>query len=359
MKFVRIRRRGAVAFSLAILLQSVGGGSVSAANYPNFTYSIYVKTMSGTAANTAGCDLGKKATTGTRPSDALVILDFGYPINQNNTWGTLLLTSTFPFESTTAIAGVVENFATGFWNCTTSAPRLRIAIGENTANVSVNGVAKNYFNAANGTAWAGLVNNVNAWLATSPHIYSSQISAAGAADIENAAGWASYSNAKAWADAFSAATSYAYYNFGDANGCSYANTFANNTCSASWNTAGKFYVSWGAARAFAAPEDYNMVYSCAAQGCTFGNVDHNSRQWEAIVRYAVHAGRLMSISAVVTQHEACAQTGDCGTAPSGTNNSPAVGDGDMYNALNHDYAPSETGQTLQWTTDFEWGYTLS
>ena len=236
-----------------ILLQAVGPASVSAANYPIYTYSIYVTSMSATAANTAGCDLGNKANAGTRPTNALVILDFGYPINQNNTWGTLLLTSTYPFESTTAIAGVVENFATGFWSCTTSTPRLRIAIGENTANVSVNGVTKNYFNAADGTAWAGLVNTVNSWLATSPHNYSSQVSAAGAADIENASGWASYANAKAWADAFSAATSYAYYDFGSANGCSWANTFANNACSSSWNTAQEWYVSFGAPRAFPPP----------------------------------------------------------------------------------------------------------
>lgn len=31
----------------------------------------------------------------------------------------------------------------------------------------------------------------------------------------------------------------------------------------------------------------------------------------------------------------------------------------MYNALNHDYAPSETSQSLEWTTDMEWRYTKS
>jgi len=325
-----------------------------AASYPVYTYSSYVTTMNGTSAYNAGCALGTKVSAGSRPADAFVILDFGFPIYQSSKWGTLLNTASYPFESTAAIATVVENFGHGWYECSPSGPyKVRVGIGENSANVVVGGVAHNYFTSGDGTAWAGLAVSVNSWFATNG--YSSQVSAAGAADIENASGWASASSAEAWLDAFSNATSYAMYDFGSANGCSYANTYADNPCNSSWTTSDEWYVSWHGV-AYPAPEDYNQTYSCANQGCSYGNVDRNSRQWEAISRYGYHhQSGAIRIEAVVTQHEACAQNG----CSSGTNNTPAQGDGDMYNALNHDYAPSETGQSLDWTTDFEWGYTLS
>jgi hypothetical protein len=31
----------------------------------------------------------------------------------------------------------------------------------------------------------------------------------------------------------------------------------------------------------------------------------------------------------------------------------------MFNALNHDYAPSETNSSITYSTDFEWGYVLN
>lgn len=351
---VLTRRR---AFVLAVLVAVVsqpllGARDVRAASYPNYTYSVYVTSMSGSAADTAGCNLGIAVTEGTRPADAFVVLDFGYPIEESGVWGTLLLTSSYPFESTSAISTVVENFANGYYACSPSSTFLRLAVGENSSNVSINGHAYNYFTGADGTAWADMVIGVNNWLSTNGE--ATQVSAAGGPDIENASGWASFTNAKAWDDSFSAATSYAYYDTGSANGCYFSNTYGDNPCSAGWNTYDEWYVSWVGV-AFPAPEDYNQTYYCAAQGCSYGNVDPMSRQWEAISRYGYHyQGGAILIKTVVTQYEACVQVGGC--VAKGTDNTPAQGDGDMYNALNHDYAPSETSQSIEWTTDVEWGY---
>jgi hypothetical protein len=334
----------AVAFSMSI-------ARARAASYPLYTYSVYIQTMDGTAAYNAGCSVGSKVGAGTRPAHSLVILDFGYPYYQNGTWGALLLDYPNPFESLSAIAAVTEAYGHGWYECSPSGSQyqLRVAIGENSANTS----AGNYFTNADGAAWAGMVVSVNSWFATNG--YSSQVSAAGAADIENATYWATATSARAWVDGFSSHTSYAMYDFGAASGCSYANTYANNPCNAGWMTADEWYVSWHGV-AYPAPEDYNTTRYCAYKGCSYGNVDPNSRQWEAISRYGYHyQGGAIRVEVVVTQYEACVQRGGC----SGINNTPAQGDADMYDALNYDYAPSETSQSLDWTTDMEWGYTLS
>jgi hypothetical protein len=352
------RRPWILAPILVSLVLATSTGPVSAAAYPVFTYSSYVTSMSASAAQTAGCNLGHKANTGARPPDALVILDFGYPDYKNGVWGTLLLTSTFPFESVSAIAAVVENFGIGYYNCTVAGINLSLGIGENSYHIiDSGGVTHYYFDSAGGTAWQNLVGTVNTYF--SSHGYSAQVQAYGAADIENASGWASAATAESWADAYSIGPA-AYLDFGSANGCASGNTYGNNTCSASWHTYDEWYVSWGARKALPAPEDYNQTYSCAAQGCSFGNVDANARQWEAIDRYGLHYQQnALYVEAVMTNREACVQTGEQTCINKGIDNSPAQGDGDMYNALNHDYAPSETTQSLQWTTDIEWGYTLS
>jgi hypothetical protein len=137
----------------AAMVFAVPPGNARASTSDN-TYCVYVTSMSTTAAYNHGCDVGTKVGAGTRPSDALVILDFGYPIQQGTTWGTLLLTSTYPFESLSKIAGVVEQYGKGYYECSPAGTHLRIGVGENSANVSVDGVTRNYFSAAGGTAWA-------------------------------------------------------------------------------------------------------------------------------------------------------------------------------------------------------------
>jgi hypothetical protein len=195
------------------------------------------------------------------------------------------------------------------------------------------------------------VKTVNSWLSSNG--YSTQVTAAGDADMENASGWASASNVQAWGNAFSSVSSYTYYDSGSANGCPDTDVYDNASCNAGWNQYDEWYASWAPAAAWPAPEDYNQTYYCPAQGCGYGWVDPNSRQWEAIDRYGYHyQSSHIIVAVVVTQQEACAQVDKCG----GVDNTTAEGDSNMYNALNHDWAPNETGQSIRWTTDFEWGY---
>lgn len=350
---MRLRRktRGLATASAAAGLWAALGVGLASAAPPIFTYSVYVTSSSTTAAYNQGCALGGKVGAGSRPSDAFTILDFGYPDYQSG-YGTLLMTSTYPFVTIGQIEGMVEQYGKGYYDCSPTRTSLRIGVGENTSNVSVNGVTHNYFTAADGTAWGNMVTTINTRLGNNG--YSTQVSTGGAADIENASGWATFPNVKAWSDAFSATTAYAMYDFGSANGCSYANTYGNNPCNSSWNTCDEWYASWHGV-AYPAPEDYNQAYSCSYTGGCSYTVDNNARQWEAISRYGYHyQGGSILIKAAVTQYEACVQRDSC----SGVDNSPGQGYGDMYNALNHDYAPLETSQSVEWSTDFEWGYTL-
>lgn len=265
------------------------------------------------------------------------------------------------FVSTTFITSVTEDFGAGFYNClTTGSASLRVAPGENDAAAPD---GKHYFTGSNGTIWGGLVVSVNNWFASYGAV---SVTAAAAVDVEPA--WYSPATPLLWGSYFSSASGgYAYYDFGSADGCPYGNgQYTNLGCNNSWNQYDLWDMSWGIAAAWPAPEDYNDYYYTDAAGT--GNVDPQSRQWENISRYGYHyqSTRPLDVHTVTTQWEACHQVNlpDDGSNPyscysKGVNNTQVQGDGDMFNALNNDWAPLETRQSIEWATDMEWGYTLS
>ncbi|HEX9045151.1 MAG TPA: hypothetical protein VF802_09005 [Candidatus Limnocylindrales bacterium] len=366
------KKRGARAVTRTVLLPAVVAlatallpgvvARAAAASMPsNYTYSIYVTSTSGSDASTAGCNLATKVNSGLRPLSSFVILDFGTPYLNGSTWGTYLLGGTGQFVSTTFITNVTEDFGAGFHNCLTNgSASLRLAPGENDAAAPD---GKHYFTGSNGTVWGGLVVSVNNWLASYGAV---NVTAAAAVDVEPS--WYTPATPLLWGSYFSAASGgYAYYNFGSADGCPYGNgQYTNLGCNNSWNQYDLWDMSWGIAAAWPAPEDYNNTYYTDAAGT--GNVDPQSRQWENISRYGYHyqSTNPLYVQTVTTQWEACHQVNlpDDGTNPNscystGVNNTQAQGDGDMFNAMNNDWAPLETGQSIQWATDMEWGYTLS
>jgi len=272
-----------------------------------------------------------------------VILHFGYPYKSGSTWGVLFNTSTFPFHSLTTLAALAENFAGGYWACSPVGTQLYLGLGENSAQTS----SGNFFTASDGTAWANMVDSVNSWLVSNG--FSGQVLARGAADMENASGWQSFTGDKGWVEAYGDASGTAMYNFGDAAGCPYT-TYNNVGCNSGFNQGNFWFLSWGASAAWPAPEIYNETYVYNGSYRT----DHNAQQWEMIKRYGIHFqnGSTMNFQASVTQRTACNEVDSC----SNTNNSPSVGWTDLYDALNHDQAPSDTAQDLLYESDFEWGW---
>ena len=105
---------------------------VTSAATPQFAYSVYVTTSSTVAAYNQGCSLAGLVGAGSRPSDAFTVLDFGYPMYESG-YGTLLITSSWPFVSLGQIEGIVEQYGKGYWDCSPAGTKLRVGVGENTS----------------------------------------------------------------------------------------------------------------------------------------------------------------------------------------------------------------------------------
>jgi hypothetical protein len=333
LQFSRTVPRLILSGAVALAGQLVTALPVAAQTYPGNSVSYYMTSHDGQAAYNAGCTLGHAATNGSRPSSERIIMSFGAPgyvtngSGQITSYGAWFYLPGSGYQTTSVIANVVENFGAGFWACSSYTPTLMIAAGV-TSEASLI--------AGHGTAWAQMVNQINAYFVA--HQYSGQVSARGALDAENETGWATYTADKAWADAYSSAGSYLYFDYGDAGGCS--TTSYNNSvfCNLSWKQSMFYYLSWGALLAVPFPEIY------ATSGA-------NASQWKMIVLYAYAYGGAtsMDISASLTQYAACSQKGGC----SGTNNTASAGWTQLYNALNSD---SRSAQSLYWASDIRYGY---
>jgi hypothetical protein len=337
-------------FLLAVLVVAPRPQLAAANTYPGYVHSHYITSTSTTAVHTAGCSLGSAVAGGHAPDDVVVVLDFGYPDLEGSTWGVLLITSSYPFVSLSSVATIAENFAGGYWACSPVGTTLELAIGENTSRVVDDaGHTHYYFNSSNGTAFANMVDTVNAWLVSNG--YSSQVTASGAADMESGSGWQTPTGDRAWAAAYAAASSSKYFDFGDAAGCSRTSYNNSQTCNGGFTQNDYWYLAWGASPAFPLPEIYNDTNITV--GGSYSS-DANAIQWEMIKRYGVnYQSSYMTIQGDMTQRTACNEVGGC----SGVDNTPSEGWGDLYNALNHHTSPSQTSQSLRWATDIEWGYT--
>src|SRR2546421_10053970 len=102
-----------------------------------------------------GCALGDAVTTGTRPKDALVILDFGDPAVSAGAYGAHIFDGSF--RTTAQVRAVAEQYAYGYWICSPYDSTLRLALG--TTN---HGSAVSY---GHGAAWARMVNATNDYFA--------------------------------------------------------------------------------------------------------------------------------------------------------------------------------------------------
>lgn len=329
-----------VAFLAASILLFAGVPAASAQSYPGATNSHYMETVDGATLYNQGCTLGQAATSGSAPSNAIVVLDFGQPWVSGSTYGAKYWYGTGgTFASTSTIANAVEQFGKGFYACSSSTPRLRVASGVNSDS--------SYVGTSHGAAWGAMVKSINGWFSSNG--YTSQVSAAAAIDIESGFS-ASASMARAWTDGVGQNAGVASYDFGAASGCSWTGYTSppGYQCNGNWYQDDYWYVSWGAAAAWPLPIVYNQTIITLPNGLPS---DPNAQQWEMIRRYgSAYKSGAVVMEGDMTQHTACHQPGH---SCSGTDNTQATGWTHLYNSVNA-YTPSQGN--LPWATDIMWGF---
>lgn len=277
----------------------------------------------------AGGDIGMLYGGPYTPQTGVVVLDFGQPWFNSGTgkYGSVIFTD--EIVTTDQVLAAAKAWALGYWNCSTSVPTIVVAIGTNNL--------PSFTNAAHGAAWATMVRDFGTWITTNN--FQSQLSAAGASDIELA--WNTAANSRNWAcvmDAqgvctggFGSVPNQVYYNFGDAQGCP-----PFGSCAPGWTQEDVWYVSWGNPAAWPLPEIYN---------------DGTAQEWYRLSLYGyTQHGRAMNIKGAMTQYGACQLTPGC--PGGGTDYTPQQGWTQLWNYINNDSRTIQIGTgELRWSTD--------
>jgi hypothetical protein len=297
---------------------------VEANSFPGASVSWYVTNYNTSDGHwySLGCNLGRASDQGGVGLSVVVVLDFGSEIYNSSagSWGTEWTDLDGIWHTWTQAQAVIDSYAAGFWDCTTTRPRLTIAAG-----IRNFGFQSSPTPGTAGLAWAQLVNDFQNSLGA----HASQVSVSGAIDAEPA--WSSPSDATSWGSNFSG-NGYVYYDYGSADGCP-----PYGSCNHGWSQSSEYTMAYGIPAALAIPEIY------ATTGA-------NATQWQQISLWGNQHGVSGAIifSGELTQWNAC-QTRSC----PGTNNLPSAGWNQLYSALNSD---SRTAQgTLPWSTDINWG----
>ncbi|MFL5962438.1 MAG: hypothetical protein ACJ757_06045 [Gaiellaceae bacterium] len=306
---------------------------------PQWTSSRYMDPVSTDTLYNEGYNLGVAVANGSKPQDAVVVLDYGGQTEREGVWGAISVHSGV-FHPNADLRFAVEAFGQGYYYGTdgNTTAQLTVALGtNNSATVS----------AAGADAWATTINKINEWFAAGPSgfPYSEQVTAIGADDIEP--GFCSSStcvtSARSWADAFGVTATTWYDNYGSCDACPPAGSGYG-----SWSQDDIYYVSWGADAAWPLPEIYQTNGVGAAQ-------------WERVSEWGLNNGRYgaMAFEGAMTQHQACAQVGCSGSA---LDNTPEQGWTQLWNALNTraDYdgrvPPAGVNDTPTASTDIAWTY---
>ncbi len=266
--------------------------------------------------------------------NVVIILDFGYPDYDPATGqygATLLVDRTF--HSTSDILYAVEGFLSGFYAGSPAGAHLTLAIGVNNNGAGVTG--------PHGAAWAQTVNGLNSWISIPPS-YADKLAVWGAIDAELP--WNNAQVTRAWVDGYQSTYAFGsfYLNFGSCDGCPVAMCPSpDHSVGYGWTCDDIWYVSYGATPAYPMPEIY----------LTSGI---NAAQWYGMSLYAYsNHGARMNFRGSVTQWNACQEQTDPNACiyPVRTDNMPAQGYLQLYNAINADW---RTAATMPWSTDMSW-----
>lgn len=282
----------------------------------------------------AGFAEGQKAVSATGLYSYLV-LDFGQPwalsATTAGTWSPNAGTGRFISTSTIRLAAdwFAYGYTMGVWNggnsVTTS--QMYMIVGTNNYKDSTG-----YVTSTAGKSWSYMIQDIGTDLQgygyVQTHVY-------GGTDSELA--WSGTTTAKAWVNGYNSVwkSPYYYFDYGDANGCPQSGTTRTPAaCYTGWNQDDVNYVAYEAG-AYPLPEIYS----------TSGG---NANQWQqlSLYQYWKH-GYSELITGPFTQYQACQQKGGC----TGTDNTPAAGWSQLWNALN---SSTSTAQNLYFLTDIKW-----
>lgn len=325
---------------LALLAPAAESQPVSAQTdetyyFPIFTHnwnlmystSYYMITIDPEFSYDLGCEIGTRDANASGAQDSVVVLDFSYPVcNTDGSFGAELFG--FGPVPLSEIQTAAQNLALGYYQCSVSDTESNLVIGVGTNNRPMSCETSQEIT-DHGTAWAGMVNQVNQW-AIGQGIFG-QVQAYGANDIE--IGWNTPTLSRDWIAGYEEVNDYPLIHFGDAAGCPYEDN-PDWMCGGAWTQEDVWYVSWGASASLPLP----LIY--------LTNGVH-AQQWASLSQYGVeNHGSRMDFTGVFTQSQACEQWG-C----SGTDNTPEQAYRQLYDELNKS---PETAQELNWSTDIRW-----
>jgi hypothetical protein len=309
---------------------------------PPATVSYYVQTRDVNKMFTLGASLAATQLSEAPSQDQVSILIFGDPTVTQDASGqpqygaTGYAKSGEPGVSMTDIATLVEAYAFGYYTSlgSNTTAHMRIVIGTNNHGRNVT--------FAHGAAWGQMVDIVGLVLVLDR--LSGQVDVAGGFDAET--GYSTAASARSWVAGYSSVATRFLYDVGDAGGCDFSGNQTgtatkcqlrrkNGTIFGDWTQDDVFYVSWWSRPSLPLPEIYTPNQKQAIQ-------------WAQISLYGAlnpNYNQPVIMSGALTQLGAC--PGDLG-CPGNTDNPPAVGWTQLYNALHTD---ARTQQTLPWSTD--------
>jgi hypothetical protein len=264
-----------------------------------------------------GCGLGRRVRREQRPTDALVILDYGMPMHPRGKFGASVFRS---FRNTAQISWSVRRYARGYVTCSNRVIGNRLSLGVGTSNYGSDVTYRH------GQAWGAMVDGIGRWLRE--RALEGWVDVAGANDIEP--GWRGPGPTRRGIRGYASRTDRPYYYYGGAAGCPpYA------SCLGRWTVEDVWYAAWGSRHALPVPEVYSGTGA-------------NALQWYRLSLYGyVHHGEPIHIAGVMSQAGSCTRGRNC----AGMANRPGQAFSQLYRALNGD---PRTAQPIRWVTDITW-----
>lgn len=299
--------------------------------------SLYMGSLSTTFAYTYGCETGARDLANPGTQESLVILAYGQAWVEDGVYGVWNFSG--PFGSLAQVSYSAREFARGYWVCSGADNESHITLGigiNNYGSFTDDGscypravCARNH-----GERWAQMVAETDQWVVAQG--YGSQVTVAGAIDIEQ--GWNTAAVSKAWVDGFDAQdqNKYIYYNFGTCTNCP-TRLWPSLVPENGWTPWDIYYVSYGVPSAWPIPEIYV-------------NNGLNARQWAYLSHLAAaNWGAPIYFPGLMTEWQACQQH------PSGCDqidNTPQEGYDQLMSELA--YWPQTAQPNIPLVTDIKW-----
>lgn len=292
-----------------------------------------------------GCRQGLYDQDRAGGQDSLVILAFGQGWKDAGQWGVWIFNPVFRFSPISESEQAAKDFIRGYWDCkgNDTHSQLTLALGINSygsyGSESSDVNIRQQYAREHAQAWVAMVNRVGSWVRSQG--YRSQVTVAGAKDIEIA--WNKFPVTKAWVDQYNSANpgQHLLYNFGSCDGC--PTTSSPNWVHSVylWSQENIWYVSYGAVYNYPIPEIYM-------------NTGVNSSQWYGISRYAaLYKGAPIFFPGLLTQQGACQQRGGCiFDSTQRMDIGPLEAYHQFLRKLNSD--PLTRQESIRWATDIRW-----